>query len=171
MISVRKQFKKIIEVNKEWNSFIVRHLTDTDCVCTHQPPTVMNVEKGYTEPNKLFRTIPDPACNICGGAGYLFEEYLFKGLFFYPSFRIAHFEDMVYSSTEQNVLTVYVLPTQETDILRVNDWIFNIDCEIDGSLKHPITRRKKWIMNDKQPIRLDNNKLEYIKLFAKPAIL
>ena len=60
---------------------------------------------------------------------------------------------------------------KDTDQITPNDIMFNVNCDLEGNLKHPIVRYKKWIIIDKQPIRLDHNRLEYIKIFSKPAIL
>jgi hypothetical protein len=171
MINVRKKFASIIEKNNEYQDFIIRHLSNDKCKCITQEPMVFNALKGAEEINKTFRTVPDPDCNICGGSGYIYEEFLFRAMFFFPSFRVAHFEDMSYATTEQNILTCYLRPHPDADTIHVNDLLFNVDCEVNGALKQPILRTKKWIIIEKQPIRLDNNKLEYIKLFAKPAIL
>jgi hypothetical protein len=171
MINIRKKFKSIIEENNEWQWVVIRHLSNNRCTCISQPAMIYNDEKHFDEINKSFRTIPNPDCNLCGGAGFLYEEFLYKGLLFFPGFRIAHFEDAGFATTEQNVLTVYLNSTSETDIIRANDIVFNVESGYNGELVHPIKRVKKWIINDRQPIRLDHNKFEYLKLYAKPAIL
>ena len=93
-------------------------------------------------------------------------------MIFFPGFRFAHYEDTSFALTEENVLTVYLKATQEALVSTdINDLILFIQEDINGNIIKPIVRTKKWIIVDKQPIRLDSNKLEYVKLYAKPTIL
>lgn len=172
MINVRKEFSKIIEKDSEYHHVIVRHLSDTKCSCWCQPPMIDSANGTTKVPNKAFRTVPDPECTNCGGSGYIYEEFLYKSMLFYPGFRFAHYDDATFALTEENVLTVYIKATQESlDNTRVNDWIFFLKENVNGSIVKPLLRTKKWIVVDVQQLRLDKNKLEYIKLYAKPVIL
>jgi hypothetical protein len=132
---------------------------------------IYNDKKKFDEINKEYRTVPDPECNICNGSGYIFEEFLHKGVAFYPGFRFEHYEDTPMAFTEMNVLTVYFHTDIDLTTLYPNDLIFFIDCDKNGIIKHPIKRTKKWIINDVAPFRLDSSKLEFIRVFAKPAII
>lgn len=171
MINIRKKLSSIIDSDKEWTNIIIRHLSNNKCACMTQPPMIFNASKNFEEPNPNFRTVPDPECNICEGAGYIFEESLYKTMLFYPGFRYEHFEDMTMAFTEMNVLTVYIKGTEDMSKIYVNDIIFIPDSYPNGKLKQPILRTKKYIINDVAKLRLDHNKLEFIRVFAKPVIL
>lgn len=172
MINIRRQFKNILEKDAEYHHIIVRHLSNVKCHCLTQSPMIMNSDNTAQIPNPTFRTVPDPECLNCGGSGYIFEEFLHKAMIFFPGFRFAHYEDTSFALTEENVLTVYLKATQEALVSTdINDLILFIQEDINGNIIKPIVRTKKWIIVDKQPIRLDSNKLEYVKLYAKPTIL
>jgi hypothetical protein len=172
MINIRKEFKNIIEEDCEYHNIIVRHMSEIKCCCITQPPMIPNKQGTSTIPNPAYRNIADPECNNCGGSGYIYEEFLYKAMVFYPGFRFAHYEDTPFAFTEENVLTIYLKASIESlENTRVNDWIFFIEEDINGNIKKPIVRIKKWIIIDVQRLRLDSNKLEYVKLYAKPVIL
>lgn len=172
MIDIRKQFKNIIEKDAEYHNVIVRHMSDIKCMCVCQPPMISNDDGTADIPNPSYRTVADPECSNCGGSGYIYEEFLHRVMVFYPGFRFAHYEDMSFALTEANVLTVYIKASEEAlNAARVNDWIFFIAEDINGNILKPIVRIKKWIVIDVQQLRLDSNKLEYVKLYAKPVIL
>ena len=172
MINIRKEFKNIIEKNCEYHNIIIRHMSNSKCSCITQPPMIPNKDGTSTIPNPSYRNVADPECINCGGSGYIYEEFLHKAMVFYPGFRFAHYEDMSFALTEENVLTVYIKATNDAlNYTRVNDWIFFMAEDISGNILKPIVRTKKWIVIDVQQLRLDSNKLEYVKLYAKPVIL
>ena len=120
-------------------------------------------------PNPHYRTTADPNCPNCEGAGWIFEEYLFKCKYFFPPFRIAHSQDFQYGITSSNIITLYVYPEKNVEKIRIDDKIYLIDFHKDGRIKLPLVRRQKWDVIDRYHIRLDSNKLEFVKIFAKPA--
>lgn len=172
MISIRKEFTNIIEKNAEYHFIIIRHMSDIKCPCLTQPPMIDNDDKTAKIPNPTYRNVANPECSTCGGSGYIYEEFLHKSMIFYPGFRFAHYEDMSFALTEENVLTVYIKATPDAlNYARVNDWLFFMAEDIEGNIVKPIVRTKKWIVIDVQQLRLDSNRLEYVKLYAKPVIL
>lgn len=172
MISVGREFEKTITEQGEWQYSIIRHMSDVKCVCITQPPMVYDSVRKAEIPNPSFRTTPNPECSNCGGSGYIFEEFLHKALMFYPGFRFAHFEDMQVAITEENMLTVYLQATDDNlKNISINDWLFFLKSDVNGRLIQPLVRSKKWLINDIQPIKLDSNRLEYIKVYVKPSII
>jgi hypothetical protein len=171
MINFRKEFWKVINKDKEYNFILVRHMADQKCICLTQSPMVYNSEKKANEPNPSFRTVADPDCPNCEGSGYPFEEFIFKCMYFYPGFRYSHFDDHTMAITSTNVLTIYIYPDENWKKVKVNDWCFNLTGNKETGLQLPIRRERKWVINDLYQIRLDSNKVEFLKVYAKPAII
>jgi hypothetical protein len=70
------------------------------------------------------------------------------------------------------MLTVYLQATDDNlKNISINDWLFFLKSDVNGRLIQPLVRSKKWLINDIQPIKLDSNRLEYIKVYVKPSII
>lgn len=167
-INLRKELKAIFDEDKEFDRVVVRHLTDTKCICLEQPPMIYDSKACVDIPNPNYRTTADPNCSNCEGSGWVFKEYLLKCKYFYPPFRISHNQDFEYGITLSNSVTFYFYPSEEAQNIRPDDMIFLIDFHTNGRIKLPITRRQKWAIIDKYNLHLDHNKFEVIKIFAKP---
>lgn len=168
-ISLRKELDIIFNKDNEYDRVVVRHLTDTRCGCMQLPKTIYDVKSKSEIPNPHYRTTADPNCPNCEGAGWVFEEYLLKCKYFFPPFRVGHSQDFEYGITLSNITTFYFYPDHRAQNIRMDDIVFMIDFHTDGKVRLPITRRQKWHIIDKYPLRLDNNKYEAVKVFAKPA--
>lgn len=172
MINLRQQLHKILNKDCEFNWVVIRNMSNDECICRNQTPMRYNEDLKAYEPNPSFRTIASPSCPVCEGSGWIFEEYLFKCLSFYPGFRYSRFEDAQPAITASNLLTTYIYPDDNWEKIKVNDWLFDIRSNKEGNIKLPIERYRKWIVNDiPTPMRLDSNKVEFIKVYSKPAIL
>lgn len=171
MISIRKELGNILDRDKENNNIVYRHYSNTKCSCTQQPPLIYDpvIKGNIANPN--YRTIADPDCPNCEGAGWVFEEYLWRCIFFYPGFRFSHFEDVNFAITAENTLTVYMKAGPDWDKVKPNDVFFNIRADMDGNIKLPIEKYRKWLVIDAFDIRLDSNKVEFVKVFAKPSVI
>lgn len=171
MISPRIELSKILLQDKEYNYCIVRHMTNSRCICMTQPPMIFDNTLKANTPNPSYRTIANPDCPNCEGSGWDFDENIYKCIYFIPGFRIDHYAESQYSITHESILTAYLLAGNNAEYIRPNDWFFNIKCDLSGKITTPITRIKKWIITDAYQIRLDSNNVEYTKIFAKPAVI
>lgn len=154
MINLQKEFKKIIG---EYNdNIIIRHLTDIKCPCV----SIRGKAAG-----------PDPSCRNCDGAGFVFNEFLIKCKTYYTPRTVAHAQDAMFGQTYKNLLTVYVEAIDLFDQICIDDFIYQIKQNIDGSIQEPIVKTRKWTINDVYDMRMDDSKLEFIKIFAKPVIV
>ena len=170
-INLKKEMQKLYNQDNEYTWCIIRHLTSNICYCLKQPETVLKDGTNFYVPNPNFRNSPDPECPNCEGSGRSYEEYLHKCMEFYPGYRWAHYGYEEEGMTAKNIYTIYLLSNQDTHRIYPNDWYFEIDKNLDGTIKQPVTRRRKMIIKEVQRYHLDNDKQEYIRLFATPSLV
>ena len=152
MINLRQELKTLI--GDYFDYIIVRHLTPNKCSCWR------------AESNT-----PDPRCNNCDGLGWLFEEYVQKcKLFLIDSQVVSHAQDFDYGRSYSNSLTGYLPYNEKTSNIKINDIIYTLATKGEGQLLRPLRRTRKWQVTDLPPMNLDNGKLEFIKVLAKPPI-
>lgn len=172
-IDLRAELKTLLYKDKEYDLLACRHLiSEKKChICMSQPPMIYDLEAKADKPNPLYRTTPDPTCRNCEGSGYTFEEFLLKGKYFYPQYRVEHEQDFNYATTGSNIFNLYILPTENALKIAVNDIMFLIKANTEGQIELPVTKIKKWRVVDSYQMRLDNNKLEYIKVYARLLVI
>lgn len=152
MIDLQKEMD--IMINKErWTYMILRHLTDKLCSC-------VRAESGT----------PDPECPNCQGHKWIFNEYLFKCMFFYSAKMVAHEQDFTYGLSYNNIFEIYAPVNKTTELISINDNVFQIEMTAAGKPLSPIKRTKRWVINDVYDLRLDEAKRQFIKLYAKPSV-
>lgn len=150
MINLRQELKNLI--GDYYDYIIVRHLTSNKCTCWRKESNT-----------------PDPTCNNCDGLGWLFEEYVQKcKLFLIDSQIVSHSQDFDIGKTYSNILSGYIPFSERTREIKINDIVFTLATKGEGQLLKPIRRTRKWQITDVPPMNLDNGKLEFIKILAKP---
>jgi hypothetical protein len=171
MINLRKEMGILFNKDNEFTWGIIRHLTDTICECLQQPSMILKEGTNFEIPNPLHRTSPNPECPNCEGSGRTYKEYLHKCMYFYPGYRWAHYGYEEEGMTAKNIYTIFLLANENTKLIYPNDWFFEIDKNMDGSIKIPITRRRRMIVKESQKYHLDGDKMEYVRIFATPTVV
>jgi hypothetical protein len=153
MINLKKEFDKILDIDKEYNYVIVRHNTTTKCNCWRK------------ESNTA-----DPICPNCEGGGWIFNEWLEKcKLFYATTFRpVAHLHDFYYGKTYTQNFTIYLKANRKTMSIQEGDLVFDIDVTADGRVIDPIIRLRKWLVVDAYNLQTENGKTDFVKIHAKP---
>jgi hypothetical protein len=153
MINLKKEFDKILDIDKEYNYVIVRHNTPTKCNCWRK------------ESNTA-----DPICPNCEGGGWIFNEWLEKcKLFYATTFRpVAHLHDFYYGKTYTQNFTIYLKANRKTMSIQEGDLVFDIDVTADGRVIDPIIRLRKWLVVDAYNLQTENSKTDFVKIHAKP---
>ena len=170
-INLNEEMYILISDEKEQDKLLLRHLTPTKCTCLLQSPMKQDSGDKYETPNPSFRTGADPACNNCEGHGWIFEEAIIEGKLFYPKHRVAHEQEYHYGTTQANIVHIYLPTNSINNRIHAGDIIFQLEADVDGSLIDPLIRTQKWLVNDVYTLRLDNNKLEFLKVFAKAIVV
>lgn len=170
-IDMRKELKHLVFDEKEKDILIFRHLTETKCQCVQQPETIYCEKIRAKVPNPNYRTVADPSCPNCEGHGWIFNEYLVDCKYNYTPTLVAHDQDFNYGSTNSNTISIYLPFTDITKLVRSSDAVFMLQTDDSGKPISPFIRRRKWIITDVYELHADNNKLEFIKAFAKPAVV
>lgn len=153
MIDLRKEMD--ILLGNRWDSMIIRVMTNTKCFCWR----------------KRSQTA-DPECPNCEGSGYVFNEHLSKCKAFHaPSFSISHAQDFDYGESYSNTYVLYFEVDAVSESINIGDEVYEIKVNTDGSIADPIKRIRKWKVIDPYNLNLDNGKLEFIKVFAKPMVV
>jgi len=153
-INLRKELEILLRDHYEF--MIIRNMTETECGC-------MNFRKASN--------IADPQCLNCEGTGYVFEEHLVRTKLFYSSARNSHLHDFGYGQGYGNAIYAYLVATDFNLRFKKGDIVFKIETELDGRLKNPIVRTEKWPIIDNIILKLDDSKVEFIKLYLKPNIV
>lgn len=170
-INLRAEMLQLMGEENEQDTMLFRHLLDIKCPCQLQPPTIYSDKIKANIPNPIYRTTADPACPNCEGLGWIFEEYIVVGKMFYPRFKVAHEQEYHYGITKANAIHIYLPVTDVALLIEAGDIFYMLDADDKGNLIDPIVRKSKWLINDVYPFRLDNNKLEFVKLFAKAQVV
>jgi len=157
-IDLRKELETIL--SRKWDHVVLRHLTQDKCqVC---------FSDDCSNPRATSRTA-DPECPNCEGLGYIFEEYLLKcKQFNASSMGIAHNQQFYYGGSLSNLLVLYFAASEVSDKLFLNDLIYQLKTNLDGTLVDPLVRIRKWDVIDSYELNLDNGKREFIKVYCKP---
>lgn len=171
MINLKKEMQILFNKDNEFTWSIIRHLTNTKCTCVNQPKEIIKPGTNFYEPNPNYRTSPDPECHNCDGAGWLYKEYLHKCMYFYPGYRWAHYGYEEEGMVAKDIYTIFLLANENTNLIYQNDWFFEIDKNLDGTIKIPIMRRRRMIVKQVQRYNLDSDKLEYVRVFATPSLV
>jgi hypothetical protein len=114
--------------------------------------------------------MPKADCPNCEGAGYTFYEILPRCKTFYTPRMVAHLQAHEHGMTYKNILVVYLPPSEEANKVRMNDRLFQIKTNLDGSIVNPIVRTREWVITDIYDMNLDNGKREFFKIHAKPIL-
>lgn len=170
-INLRKELSVLYNKDKEYTWGIFRHLTDTICGCLQQPAMRIKPGTNVEEPNPNHRTTPNPECTNCDGSGRVYNEYLHKCQYFYPGYKWAHYGYEEEGMAAKNIYSIFLLANETTKFIYPNDWFFEIDRNLNGTIKMPITRRRRFIIKEVQRFYLDDSKMEYIRIFATPTTL
>lgn len=171
MINLNRELVKILDKDKEYNNVLYRHYSSIKCQCMMQNTLIYDDIAKANVANPSYRTVADPECPNCEGSGWVFEEFLFRCIYFYPGFRYAHYEDIQMAMTAENMLTMYLKVDENWQKIKPNDTFYNIRADKYGKVELPIVRYRKWVVTDAFDMRLDSNKIEFMKIFAKPAII
>lgn len=170
-INLKKELEVILGIDLEHDIVLLRHLTTTRCQCVGQQAMAYNPKVMASVPSEAYRDVPNPYCNNCEGTGWVFTESISKCKYFYTPAMVAHNQDYYYGGTFSNIMTIYLPITDKTAELNVNDLVYQLKAYKDGRLYNPLIRTRKWIITDKYDMHLDNNKLEFFKLYTKPAVV
>jgi hypothetical protein len=153
MINLRDELKNII--GDYFDYILVRHILEIKCSCWRKESNT-----------------PDPECNNCEGLGWIFTEYVQKcKLFLIDSQIVSHSQDYDYGRSYSNALTGYLPYNEKTRDIKVNDIVYTLATKGEGQLLKPLRRLRKWQITDIPPMNLDNGKLEFIKILAKPLVV
>lgn len=171
MIDLKKELETILNIDLCHDQIILRNMTCIRCDCVCQQNMVYDKKTEAYQPSPAYRDTPNPYCSNCEGSGWIFHEYLSPCKYFYTPAMVAHNQDYYYGGTFSNIMTVYLPINEITDIINVNDLIFQLKSYEDGTLYNPIIRLRKWIITDKYNMHLDKNKLEFYKIYTKPMVV
>src|SRR6185369_11350069 len=133
MVDLRKEFNKILDIDKQYNYIIVRHNTNIKCDCWRKASDTA-----------------DPNCHNCEGGGWIFNEWIEKcKLFYATTFRpVAHLHDFYFGKTYTQNFTVYMKATKKNRSIKEGDLLFDIESTWEGRPISPIRRKRKWIVVD-----------------------
>ena len=154
MINLKEEFKTLI---KDFNNYIIiRSLTDKRCICWRPESNT-----------------PDTECPNCQGQGWLYEEWIQKCKFFFVTHYkpVAHLHNFDYGMVYTNLLGVYLEAKPKARQIKMGDYIFEVGCYQNGRIINPIKRVRKWQITDYFDMQLDQNKTEFIKLYATPMVV
>jgi len=153
MIDLREEFNKLLDFDREYNYIIVRHNTSTKCNCWRK------------ESNTA-----DPTCSNCEGGGWVFNEWVEKcKLFYATTFRpVAHLHDFYFGKTYTQNFTVYMKANERNCSILEGDLIFDIRSTVNGRVKNPVIRERKWVVVDAYNLQTEDNKTDFVKIHAKP---
>lgn len=153
-INLRDELKEILK--KHWDFIIVRHMTDVKCGC-------LSLREAAN--------IADPQCPNCDGAGYIFEEHYVKCKVFWSDGNNSRMHNFNYGMGYGNSYRVYLEASDLHCIFKKNDFVFTLATDLEGKVKDPFVRLEKYSVIDCQILKLDNGKVEFVKLYLKPNIV
>lgn len=149
MIDLADEIKKILE--EDYTHILVRHLSEIKCNCWRETSQT-----------------PDPNCPRCKGTGWVFYEFIQKCyLTLVSQARVAHAQDFMYGKSYSNSMTCYLPVNDLNKLIKLDDQLFEVEEVAKGRYK----RAKKWVVTDVLSYKAENNKIQFIKLLAKPVVV
>ena len=164
MIDLAKEFREFVD-EKHWDHVIIRYLQPVLCYCrvsrdsNCQPTGISGVEFP-----------PDADCGNCEGTGWKFTEAVVKVKTFYTPRMVAHAQAHEHGITYKNILVAYCSASELNDDIKINDRLFQLKTNLDGTVIDPLIRSREWVVTDVYDMNMDSGKREFIKIHAKPVL-